>query len=442
MGGADGVFFGFDLEHVLRHRREDGLLLVPTMGERLGAAGKTMRVYCANSKGSTRLQHLYADRYPDHVCACVHDLVTSVPDNERRELVEDFGPGVPLEFPDFRGTKLVVDLFFERELPRGLGDVTVLWIGEPDHSSHEFGIDDERTREARRDADRQFARVLEWWETEGRDAGVQLVVMSDHGHGVVRRHFDMKGILEKAGLSILMGREVLEGADTASADAVLVGTYCAGLWFTNPADLSLQLRARDALMTSPDIGLLFSPSDPEQPCSIEGRIPGTFSERLVFTDGRRSPDLRIVPRGDPETGGLGHGARAASWRRKPRRTPASGDQRRARGRRKRLPRLGRPRRSCWPRRPRRHDHDARRASLRLRHGEAHGPPSRRGASRRSCPQDACGEAFDLTFGAFHQRIERLSSGGRAYVTCAHRINNDGWTPERGLPEGARTDDDD
>lgn len=131
MGGADGVFFGFDLEHVLRHRREDGLLLVPTMGERLGAAGKTMRVYCANSKGSTRLQHLYADRYPDHVCACVHDLVTSVPDNERRELVEDFGPGVPLEFPDFRGTKLVVDLFFERELPRGLGDVTVLWIGEP-----------------------------------------------------------------------------------------------------------------------------------------------------------------------------------------------------------------------------------------------------------------------------------------------------------------------
>ena len=92
MGGADGVFFGFDLEHVLRHRREDGLLLVPTMGERLGAAGKTMRVYCANSKGSTRLQHLYADRYPDHVCACVHDLVTSVPDNERRELVEDFGP--------------------------------------------------------------------------------------------------------------------------------------------------------------------------------------------------------------------------------------------------------------------------------------------------------------------------------------------------------------
>lgn len=60
---------------------------------------------------------------------------------------------------------------------------------------------------------------------------------------------------------------------------------------------------------------------------------------------------------------------------------------------KRLPRLGRPRRSCWPRRPRRHDHDARRASLRLRHGEAHGPPSRRGASRRSCPQDACGRGL-------------------------------------------------
>ena len=51
MGGADGVFFGFDLEHVLRHRREDGLLLVPTMGERLGAAGKTMTVQLPEDAG-------------------------------------------------------------------------------------------------------------------------------------------------------------------------------------------------------------------------------------------------------------------------------------------------------------------------------------------------------------------------------------------------------
>ena len=320
--------------------------------------------------------------------------------------------------------------------------MTVLWIGEPDHSSHEFGIDDERTREARRDADRQFARVLEWWETEGRDAGVQLVVMSDHGHGVVRRHFDMKGILEKAGLSILMGREVLEGADTASADAVLVGTYCAGLWFTNPADLSLQLRARDALMTSPDIGLLFSPSDPEQPCSIEGRIPGTFSERLVFTDGRRSPDLRIVPRGDPETGGLvmapelplGAGNHGGLLPQEINAVLAVGG-------------------SVFPGSAV-HDDPAGHADLAvtimtlegLLSGSDMVKPTGRlldealpGGPVRRTP---AGEAFDLTFGAFHQRIERLSSRGRAYVTCAHRINNDGWTPERGLPEGARTDDDD
>ena len=339
-----------------------------------------------------------------------------------------------------RAADLIVKLV--RELPRGLGDVTVLWIGEPDHSSHEFGIDDERTREARRDADRQFARVLEWWETEGRDAGVQLVVMSDHGHGVVRRHFDMKGILEKAGLSILMGREVLEGTDTASADAVLVGTYCAGLWFTNPADLSLQLRARDALMTSPDIGLLFSPSDPEQPCSIEGRIPGTFSERLVFTDGRRSPDLRIVPRGDPETGGLvmapelplGAGNHGGLLPQEINAVLAVGG-------------------SAFPGSAV-HDDPAGHADLAvtimtlegLLSGSDMVKPTGRlldealpGGPVRRTP---AGEAFDLTFGAFHQRIERLSSGGRAYVTCAHRINNDGWTPERGLPEGARTDDDD
>ena len=195
-------------------------------------------------------------------------------------------------------------------------------------------------------------------------------------------------------------------------------------------------------MTSPDIGLLFSPSDPEQPCSIEGRIPGTFSERLVFTDGRRSPDLRIVPRGDPETGGLvmapelplGAGNHGGLLPQEINAVLAVGG-------------------SAFPGSAV-HDDPAGHADLAvtimtfegLLSGSDMVKPTGRlldealpGGPVRRTP---AGEAFDLTFGAFHQRIERLSSGGCAYVTCAHRINNDGWTPERGLPEGARTDDDD
>lgn len=434
MGGAEGVFFGFDLSHVLRHRRKDGLLQVPTLGERLEAAGKTLRVYCANSVGSTRLQHLHADRSPGHVCACVHDLEAAAPENERRALVEAKGRGVPLEFPDFKGTRMIVDLFFERELPQGLGDVTVLWIGEPDHSSHEFGIDAELTREARRDTDRQFERVLNWWESEGRDAGVQLVVMSDHGHGVVRRHIDLKGILEKAGLRILTARDVLDGADADKTDAVLVGTYCAGLWFTHPEDAGVELRTRDALMASPDIGLLFSPSDPEAPCALEGRIPGTFSERLVFTDNRRSPDLRIVPRGDPETGGLvmapelaiGAGNHGGLLPQEIRAVLAAGG-------------------TAFPGSAV-HEEPAGHADLAVTLMTLEGllpqsgmpKPTGRlleealpGGSTHRAP--AVREAFELALGTFHQRIECLSYEGRAYVTCGSRISNDGWTPEHGCP---------
>lgn len=193
-------------------------------------------------------------------------------------------------------------------------------------------------------------------------------------------------------------------------------------------------------MTSPDIGLLFSPSDPEQPCSIEGRIPGTFSERLVFTDGRRSPDLRIVPRGDPETGRLVMAPSASGAGNHGGLLPQEINAVLAVGG------------SAFPGSAV-HDDPAGHADLAvtimtlegLLSGSDMVKPTAAFSTRRFpavLSADACGEAFDLTFGAFHQRIERLSSGGRAYVTCAHRINNDGWTPERGLPEGARTDDDD
>ena len=259
MKPEEAVFRGSSVESVLAHERHEGgcgVIAVPSIGDRLGERGMTMRVYCANSVGSTRLQHVHADRYATHLVACVHELEATEPANARETLVDAFGNGVPLEFPDFKGSALTVELFFKDELRGGgaenLGDVTVLWIGEPDHSSHEFGLWDDRTRAARSHADDEFARVLAWWRETGRDAGVQLVVLSDHGHGVVRRHISMTEILEKAGFKVATGSEVARGLDPKTVDAVLVGTYTSGLWLTDPTVENL-LRARDALMASPDI---------------------------------------------------------------------------------------------------------------------------------------------------------------------------------------------
>ena len=299
--GEDAVFAGSRVKSV-EALGVEGLFTLPSLGERLARAGRTLRVYCANSPGSTRLQHHEAAKFPGHLNLCVHDFTTIVPEDEGRAIAERFS-AVPLKFPDFDGNALLSELFFEYEVPRGLGDVTVLWYGEPDHSSHEFGIWDDRTRAARRSADDEFAKVLAWWEEKGRDAGIQLVVLSDHGHGVVERHADLLRPLRDAGFTVLRGEDVRNGADPESADVVAVGTYAAGLWFRDASQANL-VRARDALMASPDVGLVFSQPVSKGSADVEGIVPGTLSEALVFSDHVRGPDLRIVGRGDAEKGTL------------------------------------------------------------------------------------------------------------------------------------------
>ena len=64
--GKAQLFCGWDTESVIAQdeARPEGLYAVPDMAELLAQKGKTMRVLCANSAGSTRLQNMHADRYP------------------------------------------------------------------------------------------------------------------------------------------------------------------------------------------------------------------------------------------------------------------------------------------------------------------------------------------------------------------------------------------
>lgn len=296
---SQAVFRGNKVDSIMAHEGAlMGVISIPSLGDRLGAAGKTMRVICANSSGSTRLQHIHADRYEGHMNCCVHDLTLAIPACEREALQAKWGNGNPLSFPDFVGTKMVADIFFEYELPRGLADVTVLWIGEPDHSCHEFGINDEKTIAARKAADEAFARIYEWWEREGKNNGIQLVTMSDHGHGEVTRHADLSSLLTEKGYKVVRGKDFTEGKAGENYDIVMVGDYACGLWFKEPTADTLA-DVRDILMASPDCGMIFSQPGTD---AVEGAVPGTLSEALVFSDNDRGPDLRVVYRDDPTSG--------------------------------------------------------------------------------------------------------------------------------------------
>lgn len=284
--------------------RPEGLYAVPDMAELLAQKGKTMRVLCANSAGSTRLQNMHADRYPGHLNACIHALEKAIPINERNRLLQHSPATMPLTFPDFAAQSEMLDILFRDELNNGvqnLADMTVFWIGEPDHSSHEIGLKSELTERARTHADKLFGRIYDWWLKEGRSRNVQLVTMSDHGHGEIAGHVDFVGILRQAGCTVVTDQEILGGADPSDAEMVLVGDYTAGLWVKDNSVENLTKIAQ-ILTSDPGVGLVFSQPNEQYRDAVAGRVPGTLSEALVFSESVRGPDLRIVGRGDNSTG--------------------------------------------------------------------------------------------------------------------------------------------
>lgn len=421
-------FQGWSVDSVMgQEKLENGLYCVPSLGERLEANGRTLRILCGNSAGSTRLQHIRAGSFTGHLDCCVHDIAHTIPDSERKSLEAAVGQGVPMSVPDFEGTRMIADLFLEREVKRGLGDVTVLWFGEPDFSQHDFGIHSPEAKAARRDADKHFKRVLDWWEAEGREQGVQLVVMSDHGHVEVARHVDVLGALQDAGWHVLTLDEVVKGADVAKADMVLAGSYTAGLWLTRQSNDMLG-QVRDCLMGLSDIGLVFSQPDERRPDAVEGRVPGTLSERLVYSNHRRGPHLRFVTRGNPETNAIammnempiGAGNHGGLMPGEVHALLAVGGS-------------AFPGGACHEA-PASHDDLSMTimTMLGLLDDEAEAPlPTGRLLAEAFKPDAAKARvirgAVELDCAGFAQRLETLSWKGRAYVVCGSRVNNDGWT---------------
>ena len=179
--------------------------------------------------------------------------------------------------------------------------MTVLWFGEPDHSSHKFGIWHDKTREARKNADQAFEKILHWWGKEGKDAGIQLVTMSDHGHSEIAEYFDVTSVLKNAGFSVLTGTDIRNSANPQDADIVVVGSYAIGLWI-NPEIQDKIGQIRDILMQTPEVGMIFSQPTLQCSSSTEGKVAGTFSEHLLSSDHRQGADLRIVLHNDPQSG--------------------------------------------------------------------------------------------------------------------------------------------
>jgi hypothetical protein len=265
-----------------------GLMTATSLGEVLGAAGRSMAVLATNTPGTTRLFHHRAERFA-HVRLSGHFREACTPDAFLSTVEARFGalpPVPPKGTPDIEAQTLITSVFLEMVWPDLKPDVTILSFGEPDTCSHLNGTGAGQTRDVIAHCDAQLGRILDWWESEGAEAGVQIGLLSDHGHITGHTRVSVLDTLLRAGLRP-------GPAPGPDVDAIVVPGHVGAIYLPNGA-MADRERVVRALMGTEWCGNIFTTGRNE----IDGVVNGTLSTRLVGLDHPRTPDVVFAFRTD------------------------------------------------------------------------------------------------------------------------------------------------
>ena len=172
---------GNDDDLLLVHEATGGQILgAASLGERLRAAGRQLAVVGSGTAGGTRLLHHSATSRECRFSLYRPDRSTPAALTER--ITGVLGEIPPVTVPCLPRLRYATDAFLRVVEPELAPDVSILWYFEPDWVYHYSGVGTPASLDALRGADAEFARVVEWWNDGPRDAGTQLLTLSDHGH--------------------------------------------------------------------------------------------------------------------------------------------------------------------------------------------------------------------------------------------------------------------
>ncbi|QRM32395.1 alkaline phosphatase family protein [Microvirga sp. VF16] len=270
--------------------RESGgrLMSAPTLGEILAANGRSLAVLATNTPGTTRLFHHKAEQF-GHVRLSGHFREACTPNDMLAEVEARFGvlpPVPPKGEPDIEAQALITSTFLDLLWPRLKPDVTILSYGEPDTCSHLNGTGASKTREVIAFCDRQLGRLIDWWEAEGKDAGVQIIIASDHGHITAHTRVSVADSLCRAGFSPGTAPDV-------GIDVVVVPGQVGALYLSERSPVRLA-QLVEVVTAQPWCGPVFTAPRNE----VEGIAPGSLGTHLVFADHARTPDVYFAFRAD------------------------------------------------------------------------------------------------------------------------------------------------
>ncbi|MGR8023312.1 alkaline phosphatase family protein [Burkholderia cenocepacia] len=271
------------------------LMGVPTIGEILAASGRSLAVLSTNYAGTTVLFHHKAGDFGDiRLSGYFREACT--PADVLEAVEARVGPlaAIPSKHePDRAGQHWITSAFLDVVWPDHRPDVTILSYGEPDNASHYHGTAAAATQEIIAYCDHEFGRVLDWWESEGRAAGVALLAISDHGHITGHTRVSVIESLRDAGFKP-------GSAPASDVDVVVVPGQVGALYLANPSDSQIS-RAVAAITGEPWCGPVFTRGKND----LGGIAPGSLGRHLVLADHARAPDVSFSFRANDDVDAFG-----------------------------------------------------------------------------------------------------------------------------------------
>ena len=279
-----------ELTAVARHTP---VLLAPTLADRLAAAGLEFIAVGAGTSGNAYLQNPNAESGGG---ATIHPSFC-LPRPLYAELAARFGEWPPPG--ETYGARLshAVDLLTGYGLAERQPAVALLWLSEPDHAQHGYGVGSAVANRALAEADAQFGRLRQWLESSSDYRQADVFVLSDHGYSTIIEAVDLESGLREAGFP----------PGGRAGGVTLAPNGGSALFYMNQDNRgafrdSCERLAR-WLFGQPWCGAVVA-SD------AAGPLPGTLPAALVGLEGPRAPELTLSFRWDGEMNAAGYRGRA------------------------------------------------------------------------------------------------------------------------------------
>jgi hypothetical protein len=254
------------------------LITASTIGQILAGAGRKFTLLYCGMSGAPWLLNYRADTVgQEHLSLGGYQYSTPAMAKGVEAKLGAMPASGGVDFERTRFAFAALTAFVEPEFKP---DVTLIWSDEPDKSLHVDGLTGPDAMAALSHADSLVAlAVAHWRATEG----LNLVILSDHGHVETSARAPIGAILAGSGLPVT--------TDPAQKGALLLPFGSGGLYLRGLGEDALD-DIVDFMQRQDWCGTLFTGDGPDG----EGLIAGTFSKALASLDHARAPDLLFTLR--------------------------------------------------------------------------------------------------------------------------------------------------